>query len=175
MKRIVLFFLAVCAISAGVYFLPIGSIAGAPVAQQQANAANISAGAKPLYNASLINNSINQTREYIQTVNRSAYLVFYPNLSLAQNYLNKSISLQANATMPAQEKAAGIYALLAKAKSSAYEQQAIIYRYRAISFKAVAVALLGALFILYFISSMGRRRTAQGKKQTKKAMAKTRH
>ncbi len=168
MKKVLFFFLAVCAIGAAIYFLLASNILVAPAAQQQAyaNAANLSSSSDPTYNVSSINNSINQTREYIQTVNRSAYLIFYPNLSLAQSYLNKSISLQSNAIIPSQEKAVEIPSLLAKAKQSAYQQQINIYKYRAISFKVLVIALIITLVVLYFISSMGQRR-AQGKKQSR--------
>ncbi|MCL5117468.1 MAG: hypothetical protein M1124_01400 [Candidatus Marsarchaeota archaeon] len=168
MRKVLFFFLAVCAIGAVLYFLLASSILAAPAAEQQAFVAamNLSSGSEQVYNASLINSSINQTREYIQTVNRSAYLIFYPNLSLAQSYLNKSISIQSNAIIPDQQKAADISSFLAKARLSAYEQQVNIYKYRAISFKVLIIALIIILFVLYFISSMSqRRRVAQGKKQ----------
>ena len=91
-----------------------------------------------------INASINYTENFINNVNSSSYLLFYPNLGNAYAYLSKA----ENVSKSNQSYA---YTLLNKALDSATAQQESIYRYRFVSFVvlvAVAIAISVYLYSL---------------------------
>lgn len=67
--------------------------------------------------------AINSTASYINMVNQSGYLIFYPNLANAYGYLNQ-------ARNQSQINPAYSYILLAKAMASAQSQEAQISQYK---------------------------------------------
>lgn len=85
--------------------------------------------------------AINSTRSYVDKVNQSAYLVFYPNLTAAYGYINDAANV--SHTNPAYA-----YALLGKAMSSAEQQLNLINRYRTESFYTLAaVSIILAILL----------------------------
>ena len=76
--------------------------------------------------------AINRTTAYVNEVNQSAYLIFYPHLTSAYNYIS-------NATNISRTDPAYAYALLAEAMSSAQQELNRINSYRTDSFYALAV------------------------------------
>jgi hypothetical protein len=84
-----------------------------------------------------ISNQINATAAYISLVNKSAYIIFYPNLSSAYYYLSKAKNLSTS-------DPAGAEAMLQKARASAAAQLYSMYKYRS---KAVAVLVVTALVL----------------------------
>jgi hypothetical protein len=93
-----------------------------------------------LSQGSNMSTAINSTLSYVNKVNQSAYLVFYPNLTSAYNYINNAINV--SHTDPAYA-----YALLHEAAGSAGQQLALVNRYRMQSFY-VLVVVSAALAIL---------------------------
>lgn len=89
-----------------------------------------------------ITSAINSTRQYIDSVNESAYLVFYPNLDYAYNALNEAVNVSHTNTTEA-------YALLQLASSSAAAAQHRLYRYSLASFYALAIVSVAFAAILY--------------------------
>jgi hypothetical protein len=88
--------------------------------------------------------AINSTSQYIESVNESAYLVFYPNLTGAYAALNASMNASHTNTTKA-------YALLGLARSSADAAQRRIFQYYSVSFYVLAVisiVLAAALYVL---------------------------
>ncbi len=105
-----------------------------------------------------INSSINSTTAYIQQVNESAYLIFYPNLSSAYNYLQKAENVSGtNATMA--------YVLLSEARASAAKQQDYLN-----GEKQVSAAVMAALTIItaLLLFQVMKRRTPARKATTKR-------
>ncbi|MDE1833167.1 MAG: hypothetical protein KGH58_01990 [Candidatus Micrarchaeota archaeon] len=91
-----------------------------------------------------LSSAINSTRGYLQSVNSSAYLVFYPNLAKAYSELylamNQSFSNQSRAL-----------ALLNESRSFASAEQSRIDGYRAESayaLGAITIVLAAALYAL---------------------------
>jgi predicted PurR-regulated permease PerM len=87
--------------------------------------------------------TINSTATYINTVNQSGYLVFYPNLVQAYGYLNQ-------AKNQSQTNPQYAYLLLAKARSSAQSQEAQIDQYKTDSLY-VLIALAFILVISVYL------------------------
>jgi hypothetical protein len=84
---------------------------------------------------------VNSTRSYVDTVNESAYLIFYPNLTAAYNYVDSAANV--SHTNPAYAQV-----LLGKARESAEAQLAGIDRYKAWSFYAlVATSVVLAVLL----------------------------
>jgi hypothetical protein len=75
--------------------------------------------------------AINSTRSYVNTVNESAYLIFYPNLTAAYGYIDNAVNV--SHTNPAYAQV-----LLGKARESANAQLADIDRYKTWSFYVLA-------------------------------------
>ena len=80
------------------------------------------------YTSGSANLTINQTAQYISAINQSGYLVFYPNLTQAYSYLNRSIGLERTAP-----SSAVMYANMARdsaaseyARISTYKQDSLI-------------------------------------------------
>lgn len=99
-----------------------------------------SANASGIYNNSNLTSAINGTQQLIESVNQSAYIVFYPNLTAAYNYLQQARN---------QTNAANVYLLLSKAKASALQQQARINQYRDVSLFVLSAILVVLCLILY--------------------------
>jgi hypothetical protein len=114
--------------------------------QGLASAANSTANA-----ASNITLAINSTRQYLETVNESAYLIFYPSLDYAYNALGA-------ATNASKTNITKAYAMLRIATNSAAAEQKCIDAYAADSLyalAAIAVVLIAALY--YLMRKPGRR------------------
>jgi hypothetical protein len=87
--------------------------------------------------------AINNTGTYLTTVNRSAYLIFYPDMTQPYMYYNEAINASKNDTPLA-------YSLLAEAKGSAQYQENKIYTYRYYSFFImIALSVVFALLLYY--------------------------
>ncbi len=101
-----------------------------------------------------ISAAINSTREYLNIVNKSAYVIFYPNMEQPYAYLDGAV----NAT--SKKNYSDAYSLLAKARASASEQKSIIYKYRSETFWIMLVAFIASLAVLYFIMKPGGKRAS---------------
>ncbi|MGC8586560.1 MAG: hypothetical protein ACP5K5_03400 [Candidatus Micrarchaeia archaeon] len=104
-----------------------------------------SAQAQPHQNTTTYNISteINMTERYINMVNKSAYIIFYPNLTSAYSYLEKAKNISRSDPAYASE-------LLYDARRSAGEQLASIYRYRNESVLALSVVAVILAIALYW-------------------------
>jgi hypothetical protein len=101
--------------------------------------------AAPAYNGTNITQAINSTASYVNTINQSSYLVFYPNLTAAYRYLN--LSENASRTNPTYA-----YSLLAEARSSARHQQLAIQQYANLSlYLLIAIAIVLAVVLYVFM------------------------
>jgi hypothetical protein len=98
------------------------------------------------YTVAYANSTINSTANYIETINQSGYLLFYPNLSKAYSYLEKARSIYTKSP-----SAAVAYAN--QAEASAREQYATIGQYRLYSLVAAAIftIAMGAILYLFMI------------------------
>ncbi len=97
------------------------------------------------YANSSISNQINATVAYVSMVNKSAYIIFYPNLSGAYYYINKAKNLSASNPKEAE-------VMLEKAHDSAAQQLYAIYRYRSEAVAALALIALILAIILYLFA-----------------------
>ena len=88
--------------------------------------------------------AINSTRQYIDRVNQSAYLVFYPNLNYAYNALNEAVNVS-------HTNATEAYSLLQLASSSAAAAQRHIYQYSLASIYALAVISAALAAMLFYL------------------------
>ena len=106
-----------------------------------------------------INASINSTAAYINTVNQSGYLVFYPQLAQAYNYLNLAKNISA-------KNASAAYSLLAMARSSAQSQElSLQHNERYLSYGLIAASLfLGLLLYALMRPPLRRGNVTNGKK-----------
>jgi hypothetical protein len=96
--------------------------------------------------------AINSTRQYVESVNESSYLLFYPNLTYAYNALGTAVNVS-------RTNATEAYELLKVANTSAADAQRSIYRYALDSLYALAVisvALAALLFRLMQSKKKGR-------------------
>jgi hypothetical protein len=90
-----------------------------------------------------VSSAINSTRSLIDRVNQSGYLIFYPNMTLADKFLNEA-EMSNNSTET--------YILLDNATNAAREQEISIYKYRGISFIImVALAVASLIILLVFV------------------------
>ena len=96
--------------------------------------------------------AINDTAQYIQQVNQSAYLIFYPNLTQAYSYLNQAKNASQKSPSYAQ-------LLLTKASESAQQQQNILNSEKSDATIAVAV--------LFFVSTVSLFMAMRPRKNTK--------
>jgi hypothetical protein len=88
--------------------------------------------------------AINSTASFINSVNQSGYLVFYPNLTQAYHDLNLA-KAQSNST-----NTSGTFFLLAQARQSAQAQLNAMNRYKT-DYLYVLVASALALFALLYV------------------------
>ncbi len=103
------------------------------------------AGAQPASGgARSINATINSTAAYIQLVNESGYLIFYPNVTNATGLYNKAVNISAS------DPAAAL-TLLSEAHDSAQQQLQQISIYRNDSFVVVAIIFAASALVLYFV------------------------
>jgi hypothetical protein len=116
---------------------------GTAVGAQSSNNSNISA-------------AINSTSSYIQ-VNQSSYLIFYPNLTAAYNYLG----MAKNESQLNQDYA---LSLLSKADQSAKTQQGLILRYQDASAYALAVLAVFLTAVLYVFMRPSKKRKSSSKR-----------
>lgn len=96
-----------------------------------------------------INKSINDTASYINSVNQSGYLIFYPNMTGAYNYLQ--LARNESSINPQYS-----YLLLSKARGSASEQQEMIDRYKKDSLYALVLSSIILVFMLYVLMKPSR-------------------
>jgi len=95
-------------------------------------------------NASLAK-AINSTASYVNSINQSSYLIFYPNLTSAYNYL----SLARNES---QTNITYSYLLLGKANESAQHQAQLMFRYQQLSLLIlIALSILLATILYFFM------------------------
>ena len=90
--------------------------------------------------------AINDTAQYIQQVNQSAYLVFYPNLTQAYLYLNQAKNASGKSPSYAQ-------LLLTKASESAEQQQNTLNSEKSDAIIVVAVFLFVSAVSLFMAMS----------------------
>ena len=98
---------------------------------------------------------LNLTYSYVNSVNDSSYLIFYPNLTAAYHYM----SLASNA--PDQGSA---YALLNEARSSAMAQQIKINGYKEASAYVLAASTIGLVALLALLMRRMPSRRTSGRK-----------
>jgi hypothetical protein len=97
---------------------------------------------QPVINSTNITMLINSTQSFINQVNKSGYLVFYPNLAQSYKYLDMAKNVyQSNQT--------DAYYLLAEARSSAQMQLQSINKYRQISLYAMVILAIVSSVLLY--------------------------
>ncbi len=98
------------------------------------------------YTVAYANSTINSTANYIETINQSGYLLFYPNLSKAYSYLEKARGIYTKSP-----SAAVVYT--DQAEAYAREQYAIMAQYKFYSFIAAAIftLVMGAILYLFMI------------------------
>jgi hypothetical protein len=101
-----------------------------------------SAQAATLQNSNLTN-AINSTASFINRVNQSSYLVFYPDLKPAYSYLDRA-KIDAN-----NGNYSDAYLLLANARASAQAQLDRINSYRSVSFYALTAIAIALAVLLY--------------------------
>ncbi|HIH49882.1 MAG: hypothetical protein ABSE71_01130 [Candidatus Micrarchaeaceae archaeon] len=87
--------------------------------------------------------AINSTASYVNSINQSSYLIFYPNLTGAYNYLNM-------ARNESQTNLTYTYLLLGKARASAQVQQQILLKYQQLSLLIIIVLAVFLAALLYF-------------------------
>ena len=104
--------------------LAIALMAAGASAQQRLGVAN--------YSSKYANATLANATAYVQSVNESGYLIFYPNMTQADAYLGK-----AAATCNTSPAASVIYS--DEARAAAREQYGSISRYREASFAVMAV------------------------------------
>ena len=98
--------------------------------------------------------AINYTAAYLSTVNKSAYLIFYPDMGQPYSYFDQAVNLS-------KSNQSAAYSLLAKARASALQQEDKIYAYRDGSFWIMLVMFVASSILLYLLMA-GRRGTPRG-------------
>ncbi|MDE1825837.1 MAG: hypothetical protein KGH61_04750 [Candidatus Micrarchaeota archaeon] len=96
------------------------------------------------YTSAYASSVINQTQAYLDTVNQSAYLIFYPDLSKAYSYLGQAREIYQSSPSGAIENAY-------LARSYATEQYQSISAYRSASLPVVIILALLSLAWLYYV------------------------
>ena len=92
-----------------------------------------------------LNQSINQTAQYLMTVNESGYLIFQPNLTQAYGYYSKAVNLSAKDPAQAQQ-------LLNQARASASAQELKLQQYKGTSFTVMAIlTILSGILLFSFM------------------------
>jgi hypothetical protein len=135
---------AQCALLVLFALLFYGSAAGAQSANQS--------------NRGNITTEINSTASYIEQVNQSSYLIFYPNLTSAYKYLE----MARNESQLNQDYA---LSLLAKARESAQTEQNLILRYQNISLYSLAALTVFLAIVLYVFMKPNKRGNRPEKRQ----------
>jgi type VI protein secretion system component VasF len=107
--------------------------------------------------SSNISAAINSTSSYIQQVNQSSYLIFYPNLTAAYNYLG----MAKNESQLNQDYA---FSLLSKADQSAKTQQALILRYQDVSVYTLAALAVFLAIVLYIFMKPNKKHKSPSKR-----------
>lgn len=92
-----------------------------------------------------LSRAINYTASYIEIVNESAYLIFYPNLTGSYYYYNQAINASKS------NNSSHAYALLHKARDVADVQLAMINRYRTTSLYVLIAITIILGIILYVL------------------------
>ena len=96
------------------------------------------------YTSAYASNTINQTQAYIDTINQSAYLIFYPDLSKAYSYLNQARAIYQSSPSGAVEDAY-------LARNYATEQYQSISAYRSEAVPVVVILAALSLAWLYYV------------------------
>ncbi len=120
--------------------------------------ANTSIPSNFINNAS-ISIRINNTLSYVNEVNGSAYLIFYPNLSTAYNDINAAKNISGNTSK--------INYLLVGAKNNATYERNMLNGYRYVSFIVMVVFAILSGFILYKFA-LPYKKTYKNKNKNKK-------
>jgi hypothetical protein len=111
------------------------------------------------YSAAYANATISKVSAYVESVNESGYLAFYPNLTQAYSYLAK-----AEAAYNKSPDAAVAYAN--EAQSSAMAQYSAMGRYREVSFAVMAVlAVLSSAAVLLSMRKAKEPKSTQRRKR----------
>jgi len=105
-----------------------------------------------------ISASINSTESYINMVNKSEYIIFYPNMTSAYRYL--SMAKNASKTNPQYAMV-----LLNEARLSAEAQLVSVYKYRTLSVAVLAITGIILAIIIYWYM----RPVAKNKSKSRKA------
>ncbi len=100
-----------------------------------------------------LTSAINSTEAFVGVVNQSAYVAFYPNMTVAGRYLAEA---KRNAS---EGNYAQAYSLLALARDSASQQLQRINGYRYATFAVLAILLVAStLFLRRVMRPLGGRR-----------------
>ncbi|MGC8652288.1 MAG: hypothetical protein ACP5UH_03505 [Candidatus Micrarchaeia archaeon] len=99
---------------------------------------------------------LNATIAYINMVNKSAYIIFYPNLTSAYAYISE-------AKKAASSDPQNASALLGLAKASAEKQLMAVYKYRTESVIVLAVIAVILAIIIYIYMRPVQRASIKGK------------
>ncbi|MCL4383710.1 MAG: hypothetical protein M1168_03250 [Candidatus Marsarchaeota archaeon] len=142
MKKFNFLFFCFILFSIFIYFLPINFLNN--LNQPSLNLINLTNTSINKINLKLL---INQTSQYVKNINQSSYLVFYPNLSRAYSYLNKTENQNASNNI------SKTITLLNTARLSAFNQEQKIYSYREFSFKFIIILTGFVAIIIYFLIS----------------------
>lgn len=106
----------------------------------------------PMQSNGSMGQALNSTASYINTINQSSYLLFYPNLTRAYNYLSM-------ARNESQTNVTYAYMLLGKANQSAKYQEYQISKYQQLSLLVlIALAVLLGVVLYFFMRPNKRRR-----------------
>ena len=113
----------------------------------------------PTISSGNLGQAINSTASFINKVNQSGYLLFYPNLTQAYHYLDIAKTQPANSTAYA-------YSLLAQARSSAQSQLNAMNAYKTYSLYATVASAVVLAVLLYALmaprgSAVGRKRRTE--------------
>lgn len=109
--------------------------------------------------ASNITTAINLTLQYVNNINQSSYLIFYPNLTKAYADINL-------ARNESQINAPYSYVLLAKARQEAQYQLSLINQYRSESLYVLIIFGILFVILLYVLmkpANSGRNARKRGK------------
>ncbi len=109
------------------------------------------------YSQTGVGADINSTLAYVNMVNQSAYVVFYPNMTAAYGYISKAENV--SRTDPAYARS-----LLAQAMGSAQQQLDRISQYRTDSVLVLAVVAVALVVLLNRLMRVRRGKTGRRQK-----------
>ncbi len=106
----------------------------------------------PNYTAEDANISIHQAEQYVNSINQSGYLIFYPNLSQAYSYINTAKRVYLDSP-----SSAVLYAEKAKASAKAAYDEIDVYR-RASLLLMIVFTLVVAIALNKFMRPINKKR-----------------